>query len=183
MDTGCLKTPASRLSALCAQSLSHVWLLAAPWSPPGSSVHGIFQARILEWVAISSSREFPKPRDQTRISCVSCIAGRFFTTVPPGKPNCFTCVSLINSHNNPKRWDQELRRGMAVTQLVQVELGSTPRHVPYCADSQKRGPDAGRSEAEAKSETRSRTLELEVTSDPVLLSLTLLFSETGFFPP
>ena len=68
---------------------------------------------------------------------------------------------------------------MAVTQLVQVELGSTPRHVPDCADSQKRGPDAGRSEGEGKSETRSRTLELEVTSDPVLLSLILLFSETG----
>ena len=42
---------------------------------PGSSVHGIFQARILEWVAISSSRGSSKPRDQTRISCVSCIAG------------------------------------------------------------------------------------------------------------
>ena len=38
------------------------------YSPPGSSVHGIFQARILEWVAISSSR----PRDQTHISCISC---------------------------------------------------------------------------------------------------------------
>ena len=45
-------------------------------SPPGSSVHGILQARILEWVAISfSSRSF-QPRDQTK---VSCIAGRFFT--------------------------------------------------------------------------------------------------------
>ena len=40
------------------------------WSPPGSSVHGIFQARILEWVAISSSRRSSQPRDRT---CVSCI--------------------------------------------------------------------------------------------------------------
>ena len=43
---------------------------------PGSSVRGIFQARVLEWVAISFSRGSSWPRDQTQ---VSCIAGRFFT--------------------------------------------------------------------------------------------------------
>ena len=48
-------------------------------SPPGSSVHGIFQARILEWVAISFSRGSSWPRDWAHISCVSCTAGRFFT--------------------------------------------------------------------------------------------------------
>ena len=41
--------------------------------PPGSSVHGSFQARIQEWVAISSSRGSSWPRDQTHISCVPCI--------------------------------------------------------------------------------------------------------------
>ena len=41
------------------------------FSSPGSSVHGILQARILEWVAISFSREFSRPRDRTSISCVS----------------------------------------------------------------------------------------------------------------
>ena len=45
-------------------------------SPLGSSVHGIFQARILEWIAISFSRGSSWTRDQTP---VSCIAGRFFT--------------------------------------------------------------------------------------------------------
>ena len=55
-------------------------------SPPGSSAHGIFQARILEWVGISSSRVSFWPRDQTHVSCVSCTAGGFFTTEPPGKP-------------------------------------------------------------------------------------------------
>ena len=45
-------------------------------SPPGSSVPGIFQARMLEWVAISFSRGSSRTRDRTR---VSCIAGRFFT--------------------------------------------------------------------------------------------------------
>ena len=44
-------------------------------SPPGSSVHGILQARILEWVAISFSRGSSQPRDQTQ---VSHIAGRRF---------------------------------------------------------------------------------------------------------
>ena len=45
-------------------------------SPPRSSFHGISQARILEWVSISYSRESSRPRDWT---WVSCIAGRFFT--------------------------------------------------------------------------------------------------------
>ena len=43
-------------------------------SPPGSSVHGIFQARILEGVAISFSRGSSQPRDRTWVSCVSCIS-------------------------------------------------------------------------------------------------------------
>ena len=45
-------------------------------SPPGSSVHGIFQARILEWVAVPFSRGSSRPRDRTQ---VSCTAGRFFS--------------------------------------------------------------------------------------------------------
>ena len=54
-------------------------------SPPGSSVHGISHARILEWVAISSTRRSSQPRDWT---CISCLAGRFFfTTGPPRKPS------------------------------------------------------------------------------------------------
>ena len=43
-------------------------------SPPGSSVHGILQARILEWVARPSSRGSSQPRDQIRVSHVSCIS-------------------------------------------------------------------------------------------------------------
>ena len=46
-------------------------------SPPGSTVRGLSQARILEWAAISSSRGSSPPRDGTQ---VSCIAGRFFTS-------------------------------------------------------------------------------------------------------
>ena len=70
------------------------------YSPPGSSVHGIVQARIPQWVAISFSRGASRPRDQTH---VSCTAGRFFTiclpSEPPGKPthihtHIYVCVSL-----------------------------------------------------------------------------------------
>ena len=46
------------------------------YSPPGSSVHGILQARILEWVAILFFSGSCRPRDWT---CISCSAGRFFT--------------------------------------------------------------------------------------------------------
>ena len=42
-------------------------------SPLGSSIHGILQARILEWIAISFSRGSSWPRDRTQVSCVSCI--------------------------------------------------------------------------------------------------------------
>ena len=45
-------------------------------SPPGSSTHGTFQARVLEWIAISFSRGSSQPRDRTR---VSCTVGRCFT--------------------------------------------------------------------------------------------------------
>ena len=45
------------------------------WSLPGSSIHGIFQARVLEWVAISFSRGSSQPRDRTQ---VSRVVGRCF---------------------------------------------------------------------------------------------------------
>ena len=72
-------------SIVVAQSLSHVQLFVNPWTValPGSSVHGIFQARILEWVAIPFSRGSSRSRDITHI----CIAGWFFTTVSPEKPS------------------------------------------------------------------------------------------------
>ena len=50
-------------------------------SPPGSSVHGISQARILEWVAISFSKDLPDPGIKPESPA---LAGKFFTTEPPG---------------------------------------------------------------------------------------------------
>ena len=58
--------------------LSHVWLFVTSWT-----VHGILQARILEWVAVPLSRRFSQPRNQAR---VSCIKGGFFTSRYQGSP-------------------------------------------------------------------------------------------------
>ena len=63
-------------------------------APLGSSVYGFFQGRILEWIAISSSRESSQPRDQTRISCVSCIAGGFFTHGATGEAKTEPVLNL-----------------------------------------------------------------------------------------
>ena len=72
------------------KSLSCVWLLCDPidCSPPGSSVYGIFQVRILKWVAIPSPGDLLKPgicHVKFDMSHVPCIAGGFLTTEPPGK--------------------------------------------------------------------------------------------------
>ena len=76
---------------MCVLSrFSHVWLCSPiDCSPPGSSVHGIVQAGILEWMP--SSRGSSRPRDWT---CVSCTAGIFFTAEPPRKPNYSIRVCL-----------------------------------------------------------------------------------------
>ena len=91
------------------------------YSLPGSPIHEVLQARILEWVAISSSRRYSRPRDQTCIFCVSCIGkrilycwltweapwGRMDTCV--GKAESFLCppetvttLSINKSHLNTK---------------------------------------------------------------------------------
>ena len=63
-------------------------------SPPGSSVYEILQARILEWVAISSSRGSSQPRDQTH---VSYIAGRCFISETSGKPFMYHMTQELHS--------------------------------------------------------------------------------------
>ena len=89
---------------VCVKSLSQFPL----WDPmdcnlPGSSVHGIFQARILEWVAIPFSRGTSQPRDQTRVSRVSCIGRRIL--VPRshlGSPD--TMNELRHVQRNKTKW-------------------------------------------------------------------------------
>ena len=69
-----------------AQSLSHVYLFCDPMdcSPPGSSVHGISQARILDGLPLASPGDLPNPGIE---SASPALADRFFTTEPPGKPS------------------------------------------------------------------------------------------------
>ena len=58
----------------------------------GSSIHGIFQARVLEWIAISLSKGSSQPRNWTR---VSCIAGRRFTVWIPLKDNWLPKLKIL----------------------------------------------------------------------------------------
>ena len=72
---GCPEAISRGWVVVCVCTYSVVSDFATPWacSPPGSSVHGIFQARMMEWVAISYSEGSSRPRDQTHVSHVSCI--------------------------------------------------------------------------------------------------------------
>ena len=53
--------------------------LCNPMNLPGTAAHGILWARILAWVAMTSSREIFQARDRRHVSCVYCIAAEFFT--------------------------------------------------------------------------------------------------------
>ena len=88
------------MMCLCAQSRP---TLCNPvdYSPPGSSVHGLSQARILKGVAISSSRGSSQPRNWVHVFWVSCNAGRFFTDEPlsvfrSGDSRCLVFAFHIN---------------------------------------------------------------------------------------
>ena len=65
-------------------------------SPPGSSLHGIFQARILEWVVVFFSRESSQPRGQTQVSYVSCIGRRILYPCPTWEAH-----ALLSSKDSP----------------------------------------------------------------------------------
>ena len=110
-------------SCVCVCVHAHVCAQACTWSVvshlcdamdcslPGFSVHGIFQARILKWVAISSSRESSWPRDPTLVSYISCIGSqilyhwdRTWVNIKMSfnlnsKVNSIQCHSLSRLHN------------------------------------------------------------------------------------
>ena len=80
--------------------LSCVGLFATSWTVASQVPPGILQARILEWVAMPSSRGSSQLRDQTRISCIFSVSGTFFTTEPPEKP-----LDVVSSGANVSRVD------------------------------------------------------------------------------
>ena len=82
-------------------------------SLPGSSVHGISQPRILEWVAVSFFRISSWPKDRIHISF---LAGKFFNTEPPGKPHvhlifCFNkwCIFSVKGDSGESE-KEKMRR-------------------------------------------------------------------------
>ena len=86
------------------------------YSPPGSSsVHGILQATILEWVTMPSSKRSSQPRDRTSISCVSCISTQvlfFFLTLQ-------YCISFAKHQN-------ESATGIPVLPILNLPPSSLP---------------------------------------------------------
>ena len=98
-------------------------------SLPGSSVHEIFLARILEWVAMPSSRGSFQPRNQTHISCT---AGRFFITEPLGKPSFkhlslrFTSQGTASPEGSVHRWQ------IGILQVHEVTHPFIPGHLIKC---------------------------------------------------
>ena len=92
--------------SVCVLSVS-ASLWSPDCSPPGSSVHGIFQRRILEWGAIPFSKGSSWPRDPTQ---VSCIADRFFTIWATREAQLrFSVLALDKSGSEDLRWAVRLR--------------------------------------------------------------------------
>ena len=89
----------------------------------GSSVHGIFQARVLEWIAISFSRGSSRPRNRTR---VSRIAGRRFTVWATREARCITLVVRISSFMVWSDWDVKFRLSGLSNECCMCHLGNPP---------------------------------------------------------
>ena len=90
-------------------------------SPPGSSVHGILQARILEWVAIPFSEGSSRPRDQTQ---VSRIAGRFFILWVTSPSTCPGTKQIRDTHREKK--------GNKVFLIICLRFGKLNMHLNFC---------------------------------------------------
>ena len=86
------------LICVCMSSCSFLFeTLCDPMncSPPSSSVHGVFQTRIVGWVAIFYSKGSAQPRDQTHVSCMSCNGRRILYCCTTGKPQGSSTILKI----------------------------------------------------------------------------------------
>ena len=88
-------------------------------SPSGPPFHGIFQARILEWVALSYSRGFSQPRDWTRVSYVFCIGKRIlYHWRHLGSPDCFAdMMQLCNWWPSLRLQKWAMRKSIWITRF------------------------------------------------------------------
>ena len=101
----------SRLGVCSASQSSQSLCNPVDCGPPGSSVHGVFPARLLEWVAVSHSRWPLDPGIEPGSLASPALAGGFFTTVPPGKlrikiycPNIPSFTSLPSKAPNQAKF-------------------------------------------------------------------------------
>ena len=116
-------------------------------SPPGSSVRGISQPKILEWVAISFSRGSSWLRDRTHISC---LADRFFTTETPGKPYkcmCIVAAAQRRSGKWPRGDTPRPRSGVVIAlswngrvEILQVQGQKNPSKMVGIGEAVRRYP-------------------------------------------
>ena len=126
-------------SSVCAQSLQSCLTLGDPmdYSPPDSSVHGIFQARILDWFAIAFSRGSSRPKDGTSLSCVSCI-GRWslYHRAIRETPSLQSAHSLMNSSavhpGMPKASSGQVTNGGSHTPLSTEALRGQANRLLKC---------------------------------------------------
>ena len=126
-----------QISLACMLSrFSCVWLFCNPMhcSPPGSYVHETLQARILEWIAMPSSRGSSWPRDQIRTSCVSCTSVTWEAlTLPLKKINLVAKLSSLRSEKPPPckvfsstSWNSKQPNTAFLSQFSSIKKYSTP---------------------------------------------------------
>ena len=111
------------------------------YSPPGSSVHGILQARILEWVATLFSRGSSQPRDWNQLSCFSCI-GRWILyhqrhLGSPFQSSQFSsvaqsCRSLCDPWTAARQASFSITNSRSLLKLMSIELVMPPNHLILC---------------------------------------------------
>ena len=125
-------------TCMCAQLLQSCPALCNPMdcSPPSSSVHGILQARILEWVLMPSSRGSSYPRDQTHISCGSCVAAGATGEAPEAvSVSQFSC-SVMSDSMTP--WTAARQASLSITnswisaKLISIKLVLSSKHLILC---------------------------------------------------
>ena len=121
-----MKFPTSCLFPVCAV-LSHSVLSDSLWphrlQPTGCSVHGILQARILEWAAMPSSRGSSLPRDQTQ---VSHVVGGFFTIWATREAHEY--LGSFTGFSQPRNWTWV---SASLQVLYQLSYQRSPCHSPW----------------------------------------------------
>ena len=133
-------TPGHFYTCVCGLHAQSCPTLCDPMecSLPGPSVHRIFQARIPERVAIPPPRDLPGPGIEPPSIAFPALAGRFFTTVPPGKPihfyKWFSMMLLSLSRNRPKTGKIYGERASQAWPRPKVLVRETPfskREMPF----------------------------------------------------